>query len=219
MNTKAKKVRTINYIDDIRFFTPNSRLKELMLLQYMEENPTTTQKEMGDIINAAPSMVNVYLNEYEEKAYIEREYLSPRKVIYRVTSEGVKRKNFLIINYLHELLKLYRLAKENVVSFFNDLASRGYRDILLYGAGEVAGTILEIVRDREFDSIRVVAIIDDEVSKREEELGYKIISRDEIDKYKHDAIVITSYTYEEEIKSRLEEINYPKENIIRFFSN
>ncbi|MBC8590184.1 hypothetical protein H8689_03390 [Lachnospiraceae bacterium NSJ-29] len=185
----------------------------------MEENPTTTQKEMGDIINAAPSMVNVYLNEYEEKAYIEREYLSPRKVIYRVTSEGVKRKNFLIINYLHELLKLYRLAKENVVSFFNDLASRGYRDILLYGAGEVAGTILEIVRDREFDSIRVVAIIDDEVSKREEELGYKIISRDEIDKYKHDAIVITSYTYEEEIKSRLEEINYPKENIIRFFSN
>lgn len=108
-------MRIINYTKDIKFFTPTSILKEQMLLQYIEKNPNTTQKEMGDLVGAAPSMVNVYLNEYEEKNYIEREYISPRKVNYKITSEGIKRKNFLIINYVHELLKLYRLAKENVL--------------------------------------------------------------------------------------------------------
>lgn len=190
-----------------------------MLLQYIEKNPNTTQKEMGDLVGAAPSMVNVYLNEYEEKNYIEREYISPRKVNYKITSEGIKRKNFLIINYVHELLKLYRLAKENVEGFLDSLEHRGYKDVLLYGAGEVAETILEIVDDRQDSKLRVIALIDDDKSiKNRKLLGYKIISKEDIGKYNHDAILITSYTYEDDIRKRLEEVKYPEDRIVRFFS-
>ncbi|HHX61805.1 MAG TPA: hypothetical protein GX707_14045, partial [Epulopiscium sp.] len=187
--------------------------------RHMEVNPDTTQKEMARVIGAAPSMVNVYLNEYEAKKYIVREYISARTVKYRVTAEGLKRKNYLLITYLHELLKLYKLAENNVEGFLGELEEKGYRKILLYGAGEVAETILGIIGAREEGLLEVVAVLDDKKIKHHKEiLGYKIISRDEIQDYGHDAVVITSYTFEDEIMEKLKEINYPMSRVRRFFS-
>lgn len=189
------------------------------MLQHIENNSNTTQKEMAEIINAAPSMVNVYLNEYEEKDYIKREYISAKIVKYIITTEGLKRKNYLSITYLHELLKLYKLAQENVESFLNELEDKGYRNILLYGAGEVAETILGIVKDRKDKLLKVVAVIDDDASKTSKEiLGFKIITRKDIKDYDHNVVVITSYTFEDEIMERLKEIDYPMERVRRFFS-
>ena len=213
-----EKVISIDLLNEMRFFTPTPELKELAILQHIENNEDTTQKQIGQAINAAPSMVNVYINDYEEKGYVIREYISSKTVKYKVTAKGIKRKNLLLIQYLHELLKLYRLAKENVEKFLDNLVNKGYKDILLYGAGEVAETILGVVRDNEKININVLAIIDDDIKLQNKKLmGYKIISREDINKYKHRAIVITSYTYEENIRNRLEEIVYDEDCIIRIF--
>ncbi len=204
---------------NMKFFSPTSDLKELLLLQHIEKNPDTTQKELADIISGAASMVNVYINELEKKKYLIREYISAKKVYYRITPEGVKRKNFLSITYLHELLELYRLAEENIGELLDRLEDKGYKDILLYGAGEVAETILGIIKGRKDKTLKVLALIDDdEVRQHKKLLGYKIISRDCIKKYKHDGILITSYGYEDNIKDRLEEVNYPENKVVRFFS-
>lgn len=203
----------------MKFFSPTSELKELLLLQHIENNPDTTQKEIARVISGAPSMVNVYIDNLEEKGYMERDYQSVKIVYYNITPEGVKRKNYLLINYMGELLDLYRLAKENVEKFLNDLESKGYKNILLYGAGEVAETILSVIRDRDKDSSKVLAIIDDNIELQDKEvLGYKVISPEEIGMYEHDGIVVTSYTFEEQILKRLEEIGYQGERVVRFFS-
>lgn len=203
----------------MKFFSPTSELKELLLLQHIEKTSDTTQKEIANIINSAVSMVNVYIGKLEKKKYLVREYISPKRVYYRITSEGIKRKNFLSITYLHELLELYRLAEENIDELLDRLENKGYKKILLYGAGEVAETILGIIKARKNKSLKVLAIIDDDESRHHKELlGYKIISRDCIKKYEHDGIVITSYGYEDNIKDRLENANYPDDKVIRFFS-
>lgn len=203
----------------MRFFSPTSDLKELLLLQHIEKKPDTTQKEIAQTIDAAASMVNVYIDNLEKKDYLTREYQSAKTVYYRITSQGIKRKNYLSIIYLHELLELYRLAEENIESFLMKLEDQGYTNILLYGGGEVAGTILRIIKTRKKRSLRVLAIVDDSLDRQDKKLlGYKIIARDEINNYQHDGILITSYTFEEDIKKRLEEIDYPEERLFRFFS-
>ena len=185
----------------------------------MEVNPDTTQKEMAEIIHAAPSMVNVYLNEYEKKNYIMREYISAKTVKYMITSEGLKRKNYLLITYLHELLQLYKLAEDNVEGFLEHLEEQGYKKILLYGAGEVAETILGIVRSREDRLLKVVGVIDDDESRKGQKmLGFEIVSREDMAEYEHDAVVIASYTYEDEIMAKLREVAYPEWRVVRFFS-
>lgn len=203
----------------MKFFNPTSELKELLLLQHIEKNPDTTQKEIAKIIGGAPSMVNVYIDNLEEKNYMARDYKSAKIVYYNITPEGIKRKNYLLINYMRELLDLYRLAKENVEKFLLEIEELGYSNLLIYGAGEVAETILGVIRDRNKDTLKVLAVIDDDENIQGKELlGYKIISRDDINNYEHDAVVITSYTYEDEIRGKLKELNYSENKIIRFFS-
>lgn len=209
----------IDFIQKTSFLTPTTKLKELSLLQHMEVNPDTTQKEMAEIIHAAPSMVNVYLNEYEKKNYIMREYISAKTVKYMITPEGLKRKNYLLITYLHELLQLYKLAEDNVEGFLEHLEEQGYKKILLYGAGEVAETILGIVRSRQDRLLKVVGVIDDDESRKGQKmLGFEIVSREDMAEYEHDAVVIASYTYEDEIMAKLREVAYPERRVVRFFS-
>jgi len=203
----------------MKFLSPTSELKELLLLQHIEKNPDTTQKEIAKVINGAKSMVNVYIDNLEENGYMVRDYQSAKIVYYNITPEGVKRKNYLLINYMRELLDLYRLAKENVEKFLLEIEERGYSKLLIYGAGEVAETILGVIRDRNKDTLKVLAVIDDnDEIQGKELLGYKIISRADINHYEHDAVIITSYAYEDEIRGKLKELNYSENKIIRFFS-
>ena len=203
----------------MKFFSPTSEYKELLLLEHIEKNPNTSQHEIARKIGSAASMVNVYINKLEENGYLIRDYQSLKIVYYNITPEGIKRKNFLSITYFHELLKLYRLAEKNMESFLLRLENKGYRNILIYGAGEVAETILGIIKERKGKPLRVLALVDDDKERQGNELlGYEIISREEINQYDHDGIVITSYTFEDDITNRLTEIGYPDDRIERFFT-
>ena len=203
----------------MKYFSPTSELKELLLLEHIEEKPDTTQQEIASVIGGAASMVNVYIDRLEKNGYMVREYVSPKIVYYNITSEGVKRKNYLAITYFHELMELSRLAKTTIEKFLLKLEDKGYKDILVYGAGEVAETLLEIIKSRTNKPLKVLALIDDNEEKLHKELlGYKIISLKEIKEYKHDGIVIASYSFEDDIRKRLEQIVYPSDKIERFFS-
>lgn len=203
----------------MKYFRPTSKLKELLLLQHIEEKPDTTQHEIASVMGGAPSMVNVYIDRFEASGYLIRDYKSAKIVYYNITPEGVKRKNFLAITYFHELLELYRLAEESVENFLLRLEEKGYINVLVYGAGEVAETILGVIKVRIGKPLKVLALIDDDKAKQGKTvLGYKIISREEINEYQHDGIVITSYTFEDEITNRLKEVGYPKNKVERFFS-
>lgn len=202
----------------MKFFSPTSELKELLLLEHIEKNPNTTQKEIAKIVNGAISMVNVNIDKLEEKNYMLREYQSAKTVKYIITAEGIKRKNYLSIAYFNELIKLYRLAEKNIEDFLVMLENKGYKNILIYGAGEVGETLLGIAKLRAKSPLKVVALVDDDPEKQGRELlGYQIIGLEQIGKYNSDAIVITSYIYEDEIEKTLLEVGYHEERIVKFF--
>lgn len=142
----------------MEFFKPTNTLKELQLLKHITEKPGTTQKEIAEILNGAPSMVNLYIKELEEDGYLKRDYKTLKIVDYNITAKGIKRKNFLSINFINELLKLYRKAEEVVEGFLVRLEEKGYRDILVYGAGEVGETILGVIRGREEKPLKVAQL-------------------------------------------------------------
>ncbi|MDP3385843.1 MAG: winged helix-turn-helix transcriptional regulator [Eubacteriales bacterium] len=202
----------------MKFFNPTFELKELRLLQHIESKFDCTQKELSEVVGAAVSMINQYINRLEEQGMITRKYHSPKTVHYFITPEGLKRKNYLLITYTKELLDLYKLAKSNVKSYIFEVKDKHYQKILLYGAGEVAETILSVLRDTEENALQVVAIIDDDQEKIGRTLmGYPIISSKDIDDYKHDVIVVTSYSYEETILGNLERIGCDMARVERFF--
>jgi len=200
------------------FFKPTALYKEFMILDLIEKNKDITQREIANQIGVAVSMVNSYVDEYEKKGLIKRKYISTKTVEYFVTKRGIERRKVLNISYLNDSLNVYKSANENIVVFLNQIINRGFKRILLYGAGEVAEIILQsITIDRDVD-IDILGIIDDDLVKQNTSLvNTHIIPIESVFNIEHDGVLISSYTNRKVIMDKLLNHNYDKNKILNFF--
>ena len=205
-------------LDKNLFFKPTALYREFMILDLIEKDSKITQRAMSTAIGVAVSLVNSYLDEYEDKGLIKRKYISTKNVEYFITKKGRERKKVLNIGYLNSAQILYNSAKENIEKFLVQIEQKGYKNILLYGAGEVAEMMLHTLKSSKNVSINAKAIIDDDPTKVGSKLvDVPIISRAQVSNYPHDGILISSYTNNARIFEKLSLSNYPKNKIIQFF--
>ncbi len=105
------------------------------------------------------------------------------------------------------------------LSFLNQIINKGFKKILLYGAGEVAEIMLHVINDHQSFPLKVLAVIDDDKNRQDQILvNTDIVSIDQIKHFEHDGILISSYKHHEKIKHKLLDINYPNNKIIEFFN-
>jgi len=205
-------------VSDNSFFKPTALYKEFMILDLIEKDAHITQRQMASSIGVAVSLINSYLDEYEQKGYIKRKYLSTKTVEYFVSKKGLERRKLLNIWYLKSSHEVYLSAKDNIIKFIYQIIDKGFEKILLYGAGEVAEIILYVINDDNQIPLEVLAVIDDDINRHDKSIvNLPIISIDEIYRYKHDGILVSSYKNHETINKNLEHFNYLKEQIINFF--
>ena len=200
------------------FFKPTPLYKEFLILDLIEKDSKITQRKMSQSIGVAVSMTNQYLDEYEEKGLIKRKYLSTKTVEYFVTKKGTERRKLLNIWYLKSSQQVYQSATNNILEFLNELVKKGYLNILLYPAGEVTEIILKVINETPTCNINVMAIVDDNKDKCNKILlNKKIISKEDIIKYKHDSILVSSYKHHKVLLENLLSLGYPKNKISQFF--
>lgn len=201
------------------FFKPTLLYKEFMVLDLIEKNKNITQREISNKVGIAVSMVNSYLDDYEKKGLIKRKRHSIKTVDYLITKNGIDRRKLLNIWYLKSSQEIYSFAKDNISSFLKQIINKGFKKILLYGAGEVAELILDVIQSDKNILLEVLAVIDDDISKANHFLLEKrIISKSSVKDYVHDGILISSYTHHNAIHRKLIEFNYDQHKIIKFFS-
>lgn len=202
----------------MKFFVRTQLLKELEILQHIKYNPHCTQKELSSLVNATVSMINKYIEILEKDGYLLREYISRKVVYYNITDKGKQRLNFLAISYTKELIDLYSLAKENAERLLRLLYKTGIKRVLLYGAGEVAETVINVLRDMDESRLEIVAIIDDDENKKGTLImGYPVIGPEMINNYVVEGILITTYVYEEIVMNKLKKMGYDMKTVKRFF--
>lgn len=203
---------------DNQFFKPTILYKEYMILDLIEKNPKITQREISKNIGVAVSMINLHLEEFEKKGLVRKKKYSTKTVEYLITKKGIERRKVLNIGYLNATKDLYFQAKDTFEKFLAQVKEKGFTNILLYGAGEVAEMILHAIMTSKTNQVNVLAVIDDDPNKIGGSIGsYKIIPKEHIREYDHDGILVSTYTRKDEIKEKLLKIDYPIENIIEFF--
>ena len=205
-------------MSDKLFFKPTNLYKEYILLDLIEKNSHITQREMALNVGISVSTVNVFLDLYEIKGLIYRSKTTNRDVEYLITKKGIERKKILNMGYLNSTKKLYFEAKDNIEIFLQQIYFKGFKKILLYGAGDVAEMLIHAIVTSKTNKVEVLALIDDDSKKIDSKIAnYDIISNDRINKYHHDGIIISTYSRKDEIKNKLSKNNYPKDKIIEFF--
>ncbi len=201
------------------FFKPTPLYKEFLILDIIEKNSNSTQRDMSKFLGVSVSMINNYLDQYEKNGYIKRNRFSLKTVEYHVTDKGLERKKVLNISYLDAAQKVYNSAKEDIIEFLNRVIKNGYKDIFLYGAGEVAEILLRTIYENKLTGLNILGIIDDDQNKIGLELvNIRVVSINDISSSPHDGILIASYNFNDDIYKKLLKIDYNKEKIIRFFS-
>jgi len=189
-----------------------------MILDLIEKDRHITQREISKTIGVAVSMVNQYLDNYQKKGLIKKEKHSTKTVEYFVTKKGVERRKVLNISYLYASQILYNSAKENIEKFLEQIKDRGFKNIILYGAGEVAELLLYTIKSSKIVLINVLAVIDDDLNKIGQQIvGVNIISKNKIGDFLHDGILISSYTNRLQMINNLLMQDYNKLKIIQFF--
>ncbi|MCU0104174.1 winged helix-turn-helix transcriptional regulator [Acholeplasma vituli] len=205
-------------MNDNQYFKPTILYKEYMILDMVEKNPKITQREIATHLGVAVSMINDHLEEFERNGLIKRKKYSTKTVEYLITKKGSERRKVLNIGYLNATKELYFQAKENFEKFLVSVKQKGFTNILLYGAGEVAEMLLHSIMTSKTNQVNVLAVIDDDLDKIGTSIGkYAIIPREGIRDFEHDGILIATYTKKDLIKDKLLQIDYPIENIIEFF--
>lgn len=205
-------------MSDNQFFKPTVLYKEYMILDMIEKNPNITQREMSKTIGIAVSMINDHIDQYEKDKLIKRKKHTTKTMEYFVTKKGSERKKVLNIGYLSSSQKLYNSAKENIERFLIQIEERDYKNIILYGAGEVAQILLNAIDSRNENHINIVALIDDDTSHHGTKLNNRtIIDRSQVGMYKHDGILISSYIHREKMFENLRMQNYDLTKVLNFF--
>lgn len=200
------------------FFKSTPLHKEWLILTKLSKENKITQRKIAKDLSLSVAMVNSYLEEYKNKGLIDMECLTSKNVNYSLTSKGEERKKYLNISYLESVLKVYKEAKEECYQIFKKIVDKGYKNILMYGAGEVAEILLSVFNDSD-EQFDIIGIIDDDINKIGTFLYSKpIISLNDINDLEYDAILISSYTNNEVIYQKL--LNYDNIDmncVIQFF--
>lgn len=200
------------------FFKSTTQFKKFLILDYIDKNKDITQRELSKIIGVSVSMINSYLNEFKNEGLINKDYQSTKTVYYFITKKGIEMKKVLNIGYLNSSLDVYNKAKKNIVEFLDLIIKKGYKDIMLYGAGEVAEILLQTIALNHDIPLNVICVIDDDIDKQGRKIvSNEIVSIDEINNIKHDGILISSYTNNMKIIEKLKYKNYDTKKIIQFF--
>lgn len=205
-------------MNNLNFFSTTALYKEYKLLIFLSKNPKVTQRELAEEVDLSLASVNIYLERFINDGFIEKIQDGGKNYKYVVTKLGNKKKENLSIDYLKSALNFFNEAKLNCNFFFNKIRERGYKNILLYGAGEVCEMLLLTLNDSKEKDINVLAIIDDDIKKIGRNLkGKDIITIDNINCYRYDAIMIATYTNNNIVYEKLLLHNVDKNKIVQLF--
>ncbi|XFA99091.1 winged helix-turn-helix transcriptional regulator [Candidatus Izemoplasma sp. B36] len=194
--------------------------KEYAILELLSKDSNLTQRVIAEKLNSSLSMINQYLDNYEERKLILKVYLNGKKIEYSLTKKGFIRLKELNFQYLESVRNVYLKAKEHIVDFLDQIKSKGITKIIMYGAGEVAELTLQVINESDDNELEILSIIDDDISKQSNVfMNIKIVSFQEAMAMQFDAILITSFTHGKTIRKKLNEYGYDNYNIYDYFYN
>lgn len=129
----------------------------LGLLTSIERDSAVTQRKLAGDLGIALGVTNAYLRRCVRKGLVEVSQVPLNRYAYHLTPQGFAEKSRLTAEYLAYSFDFFRRARRDCSEVLRQCAARGWRRVVLYGAGELA----EIAALSAGDSgIEIVCVVD-----------------------------------------------------------
>ncbi len=141
----------------------NEELRELTLLENIENDPDVNQSTLATQLGVAVGTVNWHLKRLIAKGYVKVKRAERKKLRYIITPEGIALRARLAIDYVEHSLALYRKTRQRVREHLVVIQKAGYKSVHINGKGDVADicrlTCLEhgimVVNDKDAPALQV----------------------------------------------------------------
>lgn len=110
---------------------------DLTILEHIESQPNTTQATLAERLGVAVGTINWHMKRLIQKGYVKVKKAGRRKLAYIITPEGISLRARLMVDYVQNSFKLYRLVRERSLKAIAQLKENGFHQVRLEGEGEV----------------------------------------------------------------------------------
>lgn len=110
----------------------------LNLLAALERDEAHTQRSLSGELGVALGLANTYLRRCVRKGWIKVRQAPARRFLYYVTPAGFAEKARLTAEYLSASFDLFRTARGQCDALVETCQRRGWRRVVLVGAGDLA---------------------------------------------------------------------------------
>ena len=196
---------------DIRFLSPTKVFRRLSVLMAIHDDAKTSQHRIASKTNLSSSMVNNYIKAFRKTGLVQITGKTNRSQRYHLTREGERELVTLLLDYSAEIVRLYGNAKRELAERLNGIHQEGIVSVALFGAAETAEIVYAALRE---SGLTIKGIVDSSPQKQGTRFnGFLIQPPEDLREMDADAVVITSFARQQEIRDRIREILGPNANI------
>ncbi|MFQ5964416.1 MAG: winged helix-turn-helix transcriptional regulator [Candidatus Scalinduaceae bacterium] len=171
----------------------NLDVRELEILEKIENNGHLTQRDLSKEVGIALGLVNHLLKKMARKGWIKIKNINAKKIRYLITPQGAKEKSSLLYKRIESTIHFYleakKVIKEKIVHIKND----GVKNVSIYGVNHIAEVLFIVLKEL---GLRLDCVVDND-RKGEEWFGYTIVGMDEFLKSNKNILILASFNKDE----------------------
>jgi DNA-binding MarR family transcriptional regulator len=131
----------------MKFMEPSiEEVRDLNLLERIEENPDITQANLADQLGVAVGTVNWHIKRLVEKGYVKVKRAQRKKLRYIITPSGIALRARLTVEYIEWSMLLYRKTRQQVSKLLGELIDAGYHAARIEVSDQGPDDIMDICR-------------------------------------------------------------------------
>jgi DNA-binding MarR family transcriptional regulator len=171
-------------------FKPSERMRDLQLLEEIEQNPKVSQRELSNKFGIALGVTNACIKRMARRGLIRLKGFPPRRIAYYLTPKGFGEKSKLMLHFFSYNIQHYAEMKKIILKRLLEMEQSGVKRVAFLGVSdemEIAYITLQ------GSDIKLVGIIDEnEMEKGTKLFGQKVVGLQEVKNLRADAILVTS---------------------------
>jgi DNA-binding MarR family transcriptional regulator len=187
-----------------KFITPTKFSRRLAVLLSIQNAPRVSQHKIARSADLSSSMVNNYIKRLKREGLITVRGDTNRTQSYHLTSLGQNELKDSLLLYSAEIVQLYSSVKRQIAKMLNTFYAEGIRTLVLFGIAETAEVVYAAVRET---GLVVIGAVDSDESKQGQPFNGLIIrAPEQLKQIKPDAVLITSFAKQDEIRWDLQRL-------------
>ena len=171
----------------------------LLLLVELSNKKDITQRELSGKLGIALGLINSYLKTLVSKGYVTVSGIPRKRYTYYLTPHGLTEKARLTYQHLQNLTTLYKVARTDFTSLFNELKGQKVTKLVFCGVDEITEIAYLSLKEA---GLELVGVADSKpVAKKF--FGFDVLPISEVGHVECDMVVITSFAEGEALKRAL----------------